>query len=362
MHNRQIRVFMMLFLLGVMIPSIVWAKQPSMALTPLEQAVRLSDVANQTVAGKPFYQHNYRSAWMSASLSDRVRLAERIGTQGATRYAVERGFVELLGARGRGISQGPDFVYRDSFSNRVRAIEAKGGSSQPKWTYGSRQGTNTNAIRSAKFVLRSAKASQAEKRTAALIIRAAQKNRLETGVVKTPHVLGNPAVPRLKGRWDRKDVSKQAFRIEQELRRNNPNLAKIFKEAGAIQRMTRLKYFAAKGIRGGQLIGRWVLPIAVGVEGLRAGMTYYDYASGQMSQRDLYRRSLGPTIFGVFTVGGGIVGGIPGALLGVAMAVPAEIAGNWMLNRYYQKFDDEQTRLVNAAVYAHYFQPLTNGS
>lgn len=365
MSNRQIKVVLALLLLGVVTPNIVWAKHPSMAFTPLEQAVRMSNVTSQTVAGKPFYQHNYRSAWMSASLSDRVRLAERIGTQGATRYAVERGLVELLGARGRGISQGPDFVYRDPFSNRVRAIEAKGGSSQPKWTYGSRQGTNTNAIRSAKFVLRSVKASQAEKRTAALIIRAAQKNRLETGVVKTPHVLGNPAVPRLKGRLDRKDVSKQAFRIEQELRRNNPNLAKVFKEAGAIQRMTRLKYFAAKGMRGGQLIGRWVLPIAVGLEGLRAGTIYYDCALGRMSQRECYRSSIGSATFAALTVGGGIVGGIPGASLGAGVALLVQIAGNWVLNQDSQKFDDEQIRLVNAAVYKHYgldYQPLTNGS
>lgn len=355
MSNRQIKVVMAILLLSVVTPNIVWAKQPSMALTSLEQAVRLSNVANQTVAGKPFYQHNYRSAWMSASLSDRIRLAERIGTQGATRYAAERSLVEFLGVRGRGIPQGPDFVYLDPFSNRVRMIEAKGGFSQPKWTYGSRQGTNTNAIRSAKFVLESPKASRKQKIASALALRAAQKNRLETGVVTTHHVLGKPKDPR-PGPWNRKDVSKEAVRIERELRRQSPATAKIFKEAGAIQRMTRLKYFAAKGMRGGQLIGRWVLPIAVGVEGLRAGMTYYDYASGRMSQRDLYRRSLGPAIFAMFTVGGGIVGGIPGTFLGVAMAVPARFVGDLMLNRYYQKFDEEQLQQVNTAVYGHYFK------
>ena len=160
-------------------------------------------------------------------------------------------------------------------------------------------------------------------------------------------------------------MSKEAVRIERELHRQSPAAAKIFKEAGAIQRMTRLKYFAAKGMRGGQLIGRWVLPIAVGVEGLRAVMTYHNYASGRMSQRDLYRRSFGPAIFAMFTVGGGIVGGIPGAFLGVAMAVPAEFVGERILNRYYQEFDDERTRLVNAAIYKRYglnYQPLTNGS
>ena len=52
--------------------------------------------------------------------------AERIGTRGAAKYAAEQGWIKLLGARGRGISQGPDFVYLDPFSNRVRVIEAKG--------------------------------------------------------------------------------------------------------------------------------------------------------------------------------------------------------------------------------------------
>ncbi len=288
--------------------------------------------------------------------------AERIGTQGAARYATERGWVKLLGARGRGISQGPDFVYLDPFSNRVRVIEAKGGSSQPKWTYGSRQGTNTNAIRSAQFVLKSARASQREKWAAALVIRAAQKKRLETGVVRTPHVLDKPSPPRLKDSFDRKNVGKEAFGIEREYRRNNPNWAKAFNGASAGQRAASLRYVATKGMR---YAGRWFLPIAVGVEGLRMGGAYYDFSQGTISQRDLSQHSLGSMLFVTFTVGGGIVGGIPGAFVGAALAVPAEIAGGRILNRYYQKLNDEQTRLVNAAVYEHYgldYQPLTNGS
>ena len=363
MSNRQIRVVMALFLLGVVTPNIVWAKQPGMALTPLEQVVRLSNAANQTATGKAFYQHNYRSPWMATSLSNRVRLAERIGTQGATRYATERGWVELLGTRGRGISQGPDFVHLDRSSNRVRVIEAKGGSSQPKWTYGSRQGTNTNALRSARFVLKSPKASQLEKHLAARIIRAAQKNRLETGVVQTPHVLGKPEFPRLKGWWNRKDVSKEAFGIERELRRNNPNLAKVFKGAGAGQRVAGLKYVATKGMR--YAAGRWFLPIAVAVEVWRAGAAFHEYTSGRMSQREFSRSSIGRATFAVFTVGGGIVAGIPGASLGAGLAVLAQSAGDWMLNRDSQKFNDEQIWLVNAAVYEHYgldYQLLTNGS
>ncbi len=310
MSNRQIRAvaIIVFLLLSVMAPNIVGAKHPSTALTPLEQSVWLSNVASQMVVGRP-HQHHYRSAWVSASLSDRVRLAERIGNEGATRYATKRGLAELLGSRGRNISQGPDFVYLSS--NRVRVIEAKGGSSQPKWTYGSRQGTNINTIRSAKFVLKSAQANQAEKRMAALIIRAAQKNRLETGVVKTPHVSGRPEFPRLQGSWNRKDVSKEAFRIERELRRNNPHLAaKAFNGANVGRPgMASMRYVMIKGMR---YVGRYSLPVAIGVEGWMAWTAYHAYTSGLIGQSEFYHRIRGPAMFVASTGLGAIVGGILG--------------------------------------------------
>ena len=263
--------------------------------------------------------------------------AERIGTQGVAKYAAERGWIKLLGAQGRGISQGPDFVYLDPFSNRVRVIEAKGGSSQPKRTYDSRQGTNTNTIRSAQFVLKSARASQREKWAAALVIRAAQKKRLETGVVRTP--LDKPESPRLiKGSWDSKNVGKEAFRIG----RNNPHT--VFKGVGTGQRVASLR-------SAGRL-----LPLAVvGVEGWRAGTALHACTSGQIGQRDCYRRSFGPVIsLGFMGLGAIAGGGIQGVWVGALVALPFQSLADWMLERYYQKLNDEQTRLVNVAVYEHY--------
>ena len=439
MSNRQIRTMasMALLLLGVMAPNIVWAKHPSMVLTPLEQAVRLSNVANQEVVGKlfppavetitpkPSYQRNYRSAWRHAP-SDRAGLAEKIGTQGAERYASKQGWIKLLDSQGRSIPQGPDSIYWDRNSGLVRVVEAKGGSSQPKWTYGSRQGTNRNTLRSAEFALKFAK-TWPEKLQAARIIKVAQHNQLETRVVRTAHVLGKPEPPQLEGR-NTDNVKKEAVRLERDLVRKRPNLAPVFREAAMAHKVDRLKYLATTkgmatlglastvflgwdayqqaqnawgmfqdpalrgtilpymqtgiavgrgaqaaatlelssatqlgllrqaGLQGfGQAASQRFLPIAVGVEGLRAGVASYEYASGRISQREFYHRSTGPAIFAVFTVGGAIVGGgIPGASLGAVLAVPVQFAGDWMLNRYYQEFDERQLRLVDAAVERFY--------
>jgi hypothetical protein len=134
-----------LILLAVLMSNGAWAGQPHMALSPplnpLEQAARLSGVAShamgrklfpaaaQTMAPMPYYQRHYRRAWMSALPYQRTQFAERIGNQGRARYAAEQGWIKLLGSRGRGLRQGPDSVYWDPYSGRVRALEAKGGSS-----------------------------------------------------------------------------------------------------------------------------------------------------------------------------------------------------------------------------------------
>lgn len=305
MRNCQIRVATALFLFSIVTPNVAWANSQ----------------------------------------------AERIGTQGAAKYAAERGWIKLLGARGRGISQGPDFVYLDPFSNRVRVIEAKGGSSQPKRTYGSMQGTNTNTIRSAQFVLKSARASQREKRAMAFVIRAAQKGNLETGVVRTPHALDKPSHPQLKGSFDSKNVSKKAFGIERGYRRNNPNWAKAFNGASAGQPAASLRYAATKGMR----YAGWFLPAVVGVEGWRAGTALHAYTSGQIGQRDFHRHSFGPVIsLGFMGLGAIAGGGIHGVLVGALVAWPFQSLADWTLDWHYQDFNERQLQRVNAAVYRHY--------
>jgi hypothetical protein len=240
-HHRRIGVVVFaLVLLTLPVANAVVASAPSAApslpLSPLEQAARLSGLASQAlgralfphppeaIAPTPYFQRDYRIHWLSASPYEWTRLAEKIGNQGRARFAAEQGWSKILGSQARGIVQGPDAVYWDSHSGRVRALEAKGGTSQVKWTHSSLQGTNTNTIWSAEWVLKSAKASPAEKLAAARVIKAAQQNRLQTGVVKTSHVLGKPDTPRLEGQWDRASVSKEAFEIERRLVRQNPEL------------------------------------------------------------------------------------------------------------------------------------------
>ena len=86
-----------------------------------------------------------------------------------------------------------------------------------KKTFKSWQGTNKNAIRSARFVLLSSKATLMEKHAAARVIVAAQQGLLVTGVISTPHVLGTPDTPKLAGNWDYTYVGREASTIEQKL-------------------------------------------------------------------------------------------------------------------------------------------------
>lgn len=243
-----------------------------MPLTQLEQTGRVSGLASQAqgrklfpppveaLASAPYFQRDYRARWLSVSVYERTGLGERIGNQGRARFATERGWVKIVGSQARGIAQGPDAVVWDARTGNVRVLEAKGGSSQVTRTYGAWQGTNRNAIRSAEFVLNSNRASPLEKLAAARVIKAAQANRLETGVVKTSHVLGTPDAPRLEGGWSRENVAKEAADIERRVTRRNPATASTFRSAGKAQSSDMLRYRAAQsvtvlGLAGSGLLG-----------------------------------------------------------------------------------------------------------
>ena len=328
-----------------------------------------------------------------------MKLAERIGNQGRARFAEEQGWTKVVGSQARGIVQGPDAVYWDPRAGSVRVLEAKGGSSQLKTTYQVLQGTNTNTIRSAKTVLLSEKASEVEKLAAARVIKAAQQNRLQTGVVRTTHVLGKPDAPQLDGSWNRDLVSKGAFEIQNDLVSQKPELAGTFRKAEQALRRDMWKFRAAQGVavlglagaagvgwdayqqsheawsmirdpslRGtplpyiqgglasarvgeavtlglgsaaelglmgnggvgafGRAAGKRFLPVAVVAESFVAAKAYYEFSSGRISQRDFYRRTTGPAIFGVFTTGGAIIGCVAagGTTLGTA-TVPGAMVG-----------------------------------
>ena len=122
----------------------------------------------------------------------------------------------------------------------------------------------------------------------------------------------------------------------------------------------------------GRTAGRSFLPIAVGAEGVGVSVTCYEYSIGRISKRDFYRRTTGPAIFGVFTTGGAIIGGIAGAPeggvgalpgaaiganIGALVAVPVQFTADWTWNWYYRNFDEKQRAAVDEAVNRHYGLP-----
>ncbi|MBI1338070.1 MAG: hypothetical protein GC164_14075 [Phycisphaera sp.] len=239
----------------------------TMPLSQLEQAGVVSGLASRSSGSTLFasswdipnqaayFQRNYRTVWMTSSLNERILLAERIGIQGRARYAAERGWTKLLGSKNRAIPQGPDSAYWDAMSGKVRVIEAKGGFSPLKISYGFPQGTNANTIRSAEFTLKSNIASEAEQLQAARIIRAAQRGRLATGATRTEHIWGTPRDPEMIGRWDTNNVSQDAFAIEEKLIRERPKLASTFEAAGKAQSADVFWARASKGVAGLGVLG-----------------------------------------------------------------------------------------------------------
>ena len=459
------------FVFAAMASNVVWARSalPSLdlPLTSQEQAARLRVLAGpssevtrklypsaaETVRpSKPmsYYQRNYRSRWFDGTLDSRTnrraRLGERIGEQGRARYAAEQGLIKLLGSRNRGIRQGPDSVYLDRSSGRLRVLEAKGGSAQLKSFFGSQQGTNQNTLRSAKNVLTRywGSATPEMKIQMARVILAGEKGLLDTGVIKTTHVLGEPSAPKLVRR-DTTNVAREARRARREIIKRHPEAKELFREARREHWRDRLEYRNTQGLvtRGltvvgfagalglgwdayqqsraawsmfddpalkgsvlpymqtGMAFGRMVqattlgvsstaqlgilklsakravvqaagrafLPVTIGVEGLRLVTAYHEYGMGRISQREFYRRSTGPAVVATFTVGGAAIGAIigfnaagvgavPGAWTGakisVVVAIPVQLAADYMLKWYYWEFDEQQRRVVNAAVETFY--------
>ncbi len=400
MRIRQITRITILLLWVVTTSNLIWALSPTssmvLPLTQGEQAARLWGIAGaevtrklypisvETIKPKFYFQRNYRLPWIEATTHQRILLAEKIGEQGRARFAAERGWIKILGFRNRGIHQGPDSVYWDKRSGRLRVLEAKGGTSPLKWTFNSRQGTNLNVIRSARFVLLSSKATLMEKVAAARVIVAAQQGRLDTGVIRTTHVLGSPGNPKLVGEWDHAKVGKEASKIKLELIRKKPDILAIFWHAHKEQSFAMLKYWKTRRLanirfatdaykqsliawamfnnpplirsipphmqtgvsfgrmtqtttqpgilrlsKGGvsKFAGRLILPVILGVEGLQFATAYHEYNLGRISQREFYLRTTGPAIIAVFTAGGAIVGGIIGMQAGGVPAIPVAYIG-----------------------------------
>ncbi len=129
--------------------------------------------------------------WLKSSTSERQLISERMGEEGAARWAESMGWTSLLGNGDRKLSQGPDQVYRAP-DGTVHVVEAKGGSSPLNRAYGYEQGTPEWAVKSAERICRSQGCSRLEIRAAEQVLEGARIGKLEVHVVRTPHVLGEP--------------------------------------------------------------------------------------------------------------------------------------------------------------------------
>jgi hypothetical protein len=129
--------------------------------------------------------------WLQATIDQRVKLAERLGEEGAEAFATKKGYEPLLRNGDKVLRQGFDQVYRATDGSIV-VIEAKGGTSAISRAYGCEQGTPEWAVQAAKRVAENSKASAAEKQAARLVLEAAKEGKLTVQVVRTRHVLGEP--------------------------------------------------------------------------------------------------------------------------------------------------------------------------
>jgi hypothetical protein len=129
--------------------------------------------------------------WLNASTEERRLLAEKLGENGAMRWARKQGWQPLLESGKRTVPQGPDMVYRAG-DGIVHVIEAKGGSGQLGHAYGHPQGSPEWAVKSAERILKSQAANPTEKLAAQAVIEAARDGRLQVHVVRTSYVLGEP--------------------------------------------------------------------------------------------------------------------------------------------------------------------------
>ena len=283
MRNRRIMgtAVLLLFVFVAVNPDVVSAQSAALSLdfplTPQEQVARLRGLAGLEVArklypsaaetlkssrGMSYYQRNYSREFKELPDPDSYegrRLSERIGEQGRARFAAEQGWIKLQGSGNRGVRQGPDAVYYDPRSGRLIALEAKGGKAQPAWslTFDSRQGTNQYHLRSAKNVLTGYRNAATPEMKVVMfrVLLAAEKGQLDSGVVRTTHVLGKPNVPEFGG-WDHTNVKRgEARRLRREIIKTNPEARAVSREARWGHRQDRLKYRAAQAAQSLAVVG-----------------------------------------------------------------------------------------------------------
>ena len=204
-----------------------------------------------------------QAQWLQASLDERVRLAERLGEEGAEALAARKGYEPLLRNRDKVLRQGFDQVYRAKDGGIV-VIEAKGGTSAIGRAYGCQQGTPEWAVQAAKRVAESSKASAAEKQAARLVLEAAREGNLTAQVVRTRHVLGEPVAAVLESTLKAGQAEgKVAATVLEELGVG----AKAAQSVGQVARTAEASSKAASGASTLSKVGKVVGVVGIAVDG-----------------------------------------------------------------------------------------------
>jgi hypothetical protein len=314
-------------------------------------------VGSQAIGRQSAVTANQR-AWLNATMPERIRLAEEIGEAGARQFAGSKGWTSLFDGTGRTLAQGPDQIYQAA-DKVVHVIEAKGGTSALGHAYGHPQGSSNWAVESARRVIHSNKASVAERKAAAEMIRAASEGRMQVHVVRTKHVLGEPTVALLEQTMTTTDdAAKAAARIAatelaDDVLRATDDVATAASNTGS------------KVLRG---LSRAALPVAatvdVGLRGYEAMEVEESFAQGNVTEQQretahaknaaglvggwggaLAGAKLGATGGGVAgTALGGVgapigvaVGGIAGGVAGyIGGEAAAEAAADWTMDKVHR--------------------------
>ena len=154
-------------------------------------AVSFPEKGTTALLERQSHQTPAQREWLNASTGERILIAEKLGENGAMRWARKQGWQPLIESGKRTVPQGPDMVYRAG-DGIVHVIEAKGGSGQLGHAYGHPQGSPEWAVKSAERILKSQAANPTEKLAAQAVVEAARDARLQVHVVRTSHILGEP--------------------------------------------------------------------------------------------------------------------------------------------------------------------------
>lgn len=315
-----------------------------------------------------------QSQWLRSPLDERIRLAERLGEEGAEAFARQKGYEPLLRNGDKALKQGFDQVYRTK-DGAIVVIEAKGGTSSINRAYGCQQGTPEWAVQAAKRVTESSVATSAERQAAQHVLEAAKQGNLTVQVVRTRHVLGEPTVAVLESSLKVGPVeSKVAATILKEL---GPG-AKGVQAMSKVAKTTEAASVAATGSsvlsKAGKVAGVAGIAIDGYVRVNSAIETENKFKDGTISQQErekAHAKNAAGTVGGwtgalagakLGSLGGGAVGTVvapgPGSLIGsflggvsggIAGYFGGEVAAESVASWAVQKLHDTGTTISEVA-------------